>query len=118
MRHTENVRSVWAFPRISGVLESEQAGGRAGGRRVMNLSEQRWLESYRVPKRTFQQLVHSLQGVERAATRMRRPVPVVTIVVMLLKRLGKGLDYREIGDKFEVGASTACEKVTLRCRSY
>ena len=53
MRHTENVRSVWAFPRISGVLETE----------FMNLSEQRWLESYRVPKRIFQQLVHSLQGV-------------------------------------------------------
>ncbi|PFX15431.1 putative nuclease HARBI1 [Stylophora pistillata] len=101
MRHTENDRSVWAFPRISGVLETE----------FMNLSEQRWLESYRVPKRTFQQLVHSLQGVERAATRMRRPVPVVTIVVMLLKRLGKGLDYREIGDEFGVGASTAGEKV-------
>ena len=101
VRHPENVRRVWAFPRISGVLESE----------FMNLSEQRWLESYRVPKRIFQQLVHSLQGVGRAATRMRRPVPVVTIVAMLLKRLGKGLDYREIGDKFGVGASTACQKV-------
>ena len=30
---------------------------------------------------------------------------------MLLKRLGKELDYRQIGDKFGVGASTACEKV-------
>ena len=101
VRHPENVCRVWAFPRISGVLESE----------FMNLSDQRWLESYRVPKRIFQQLVHSLQGVGRAATRMRRPVPVVTIVVMLLKRLGKGLDYQEIGDKFGVGASTACQKV-------
>ena len=27
------------------------------------------------------------------------------------KQLVKGLDYREIGDKFGVGASTACEKV-------
>ena len=42
---------------------------------------------------------------------MRRPVPVVTIVAMLLKRLGKGLDYREIGDELGVGASTAGEKV-------
>ena len=25
--------------------------------------------------------------------------------------LGKGLDYREVGGKFGVGASTACEKV-------
>ena len=27
------------------------------------------------------------------------------------KQLGKGIDYREIGDKFGVGASTACKKV-------
>ena len=27
------------------------------------------------------------------------------------KQLGIGLDYQEIGDKFGVGASTACEKV-------
>ena len=27
------------------------------------------------------------------------------------KQLVKGLDYQEIGDKFGVGASTACEKV-------
>ena len=30
---------------------------------------------------------------------------------MLLKRIGKGLDYREIGDKFGIGTSTACMKV-------
>ena len=27
------------------------------------------------------------------------------------KQLGKSIDYREIGDKFGVGASTACKKV-------
>ena len=27
------------------------------------------------------------------------------------KQLGKGIDYREIGDKFGVSASTACETV-------
>jgi transposase len=42
---------------------------------------------------------------------MRKPVPVEVITAMVLKRLGKGLDYREIGDKFGVGASTANEKV-------
>ena len=26
-------------------------------------------------------------------------------------QIGKGLDYREIGDKFGMGASTACMKV-------
>ena len=35
---------------------------------------------------------------------------------MLLKRLGKGLGDREIGDKFGVGASTACEKVNEAMR--
>ena len=30
---------------------------------------------------------------------------------MFIKQLGKGVDYREIDDKFGVGASTACQKV-------
>ena len=42
---------------------------------------------------------------------MRKPVPAQVSTGMVLKRLGKGLDYREIGDKFGVGASTANEKV-------
>ena len=42
---------------------------------------------------------------------MRKPVPVQVITAMVLKRLGKGLDCREIGDKFGIGASTANEKV-------
>ena len=42
---------------------------------------------------------------------MRKPVPVQVITAMVLKRLGKGLDYREIGDKFGICASTANEKV-------
>ena len=29
----------------------------------------------------------------------------------IIKQLGKGNNYREIGDKFGVSASTACEKV-------
>lgn len=45
---------------------------------------------------------------------MRRSVPVVIIVAMLLKRLGKGLDYREIGDKFGVGASTAYKTINTK----
>ena len=35
---------------------------------------------------------------------------------MLLKRLGKGLGDREIGDKLGIGASTACEKVNEAMR--
>ena len=101
-RHPENVEGVWAFPRITGILENK----------LIIFSDRRWLEIYRVPKRIFQQLVNSMQGLQSAATRMRKPVPVNVIVAMLLKRLGKGLDYREIGDKFGYGAaSTACKKV-------
>ena len=59
----------------------------------------------------FEQLTHDLRGLQRQVTRLRNPVPVRTIVAMLLKRIGKGLDYREIGDKFGVGTSTACMKV-------
>ena len=55
--------------------------------------------------------LHDLRSLQRQVTRLRSPVPVRTVVAMLLKRLGKGLDYREIGDKFGVGASTACIKV-------
>ena len=59
----------------------------------------------------FEQLACDLQGLQRQVTRLRKPVPIKTVVAMLLKRIGKGMDYREIGDKFGIGASTACKKV-------
>ena len=77
----------------------------------MKLSERRWLESYRLPKRIFLRLVDSMRSLGRNTTRMRKAIPVNVVVAMLLKRLGKGLDYRESGDKFGVEASTACDKV-------
>ncbi|KAK2572190.1 hypothetical protein P5673_002401 [Acropora cervicornis] len=59
----------------------------------------------------FEQLMRDLHSLQRQVTRLRKPVPVKTVVAMLLKRIGKGLDYREIGDKFGIGTSTACMKV-------
>ena len=59
----------------------------------------------------FEQLTRDLHILQRQVTRLRNPVPVKAIVVMLLKGIGKGLDYRESGDKIGMGASTACIKV-------
>ena len=59
----------------------------------------------------FEQLMRDLHSLQRQVTRLRNPVSVKTIVAMLLRRIGKGLDYREIGDKFGIGTSTACMKV-------
>ena len=39
------------------------------------------------------------------------PMPTVSWTEPVHKRLGKGLDYREIVDKFGVVASTTCEKL-------
>ena len=94
-------RAAWKIPRIEHVLEHE----------FLHFSDRKWLESYRISKDMFEQLTRDLQGLQRQVTRLRNPVPVRTIVAMLLKRLGKGLDYREIGDKFGIGTSTACMKV-------
>ena len=94
-------RAAWKFPRIQNVLEHE----------FLHFPDRKWLESYRISKDMFEQLTHDLRSLQRQVTRLRSPVPVRTVVAMLLKRLGKGLDYREIGDKFGVGASTACIKV-------
>ena len=88
-------RTVWSFSRIQGIVENEYT----------NFNDRKWLESYRVPKTIFSQLLCG------KTTQMRKPVPVQVITAMVLKRLGKGLDYREIGDKFGIGASTANEKV-------
>lgn len=62
-------------------------------------------------ERDFEQLARDLQGLQRLVTRLHKPVPSKTVVAMLLKRIGKGMDYREIGDKFGIRASTACKKV-------
>ena len=94
-------RAAWKIPRIQNVLEHE----------FLHFPDRKWLESYRISKDMFEQLTHDLRSLQRQVTRLRSPVPVRTVVAMLLKRLGKGLDYREIGDKFGVGASTACIKV-------
>ena len=74
----------------------------------LHFPDRKWLESYRVSKDMFEQLMRSLQ---RQVTRLRKPVAVKTVVTMLVKRIGKGLDYREIGDNFGIGTSTACMKV-------
>ena len=93
-------RTMWSFSRIQGILEHEYT----------NFNERKCLESYRVPKVIFAQLCYLINDLLCAVTRLRNPVPVHVVVAMLLKRLGKGLDYREIGDKFG-GSSTACQKV-------
>ena len=50
-------------------------------------------------ERDVEQLARDLQGLQRQVTRRHKPVA------------GKGMDYREIGDKFGIRASTACKKV-------
>ena len=56
----------------------------------------------------FEQLMRSPR---RPETRLRKPVAVKKVVAMLVKRIGKALDYREIGDNFGIRTSTACMKV-------
>ena len=94
-------RAAWKIPRIQNVLEHE----------FLHFPDRKWLESYRISKDMFEQLMRDLHSLQRQVTRLHYPVPVKTIVAMLLKRIGKGLDYREIGDKFGIGTSTACMKV-------
>ena len=65
----------------------------------------------RVPNTIFSQLCTFFNSLCGKNTQMQKPVPVQVITEMVLKQLGKGLDYREIGDKFGVGVSTANEKV-------
>ena len=90
--------AVWKIPRIQNVLEHE----------FLHFPDRKWLEGYRVSKDMFEQLMRSPR---RQVTRLRKPVPVKIVVAMLVKRIGKGLDYREIGDNFGIGTSTACMKV-------
>ena len=90
-------RAVWKIPRIQNVLE--------------HFPDRKWLESCHVSKDMFEQLMRDLHSLQRQVTRLRKPVPVKTVVAKLLKHIGKGLDYREIGDKFGIGTSTACMKV-------
>ena len=95
-------RAAWKIPQIQNVLEHE----------FLHFPDRKWPESYRISKDMFEQLTYDLRSLQRQVTRLRSLVPVRTVVAMLLKRLGKGLDYREIGDKFGVGTSAACIKLT------
>lgn len=98
-RNQVRCRAAWEIPRIENVSEHE----------FLHFPDRKWLESYRISKDMFERLTRDLQGLQRQVTRLRNPVPVKGVVAMLLKYLGKGLDYREIGDNFGSGAWTACE---------
>ena len=74
-------RAVWKIPRIRNVLE--------------HFPDRKWLERYRVSKDMFEQLMRNLHSLQRQVTRLYKPVPVKTVVAMLLKCIGKGLDYRD-----------------------
>ena len=71
---------------IQNVLEHE----------FLHFPDRKWLESYHVSEDMFEQLMRDLHSLQRQVTRLRKPVPVKRVVAMLLKRIGKGLDYREI----------------------
>ena len=73
-------RAVWKIPRIQNVLEHE----------FLHFPDRKWLESYRVSKDMFEQLMRDLHSLQRQVTRLRKPVPVKTVVAMLLKRIGNG----------------------------
>ena len=98
--------AAWKIPRIQNVLEHE----------FLHFPDRKWLESYHISKDMFQQSTCDLQDLQRQVTRLHNPVPVRTIVAMLLKRIGKQLDYREMRDKFGIGTSTACMKVNEAMR--
>ena len=70
-------RAVWKIPRIQNVLEHE----------FLHFPDRKWLESYRVSKDMFEQLMPDLHSLQRQVTRLRKPVPVKTVVAMLLKRI-------------------------------
>lgn len=81
-------------------LSSSQAEGRAAGKipRIQNVLDHeflhfpntKWLENYHISKDRFEQLTHDLHSLQRQVTRQRNIAPVKTIVLMLLKRVGKG----------------------------
>jgi len=50
-----------------------------------HVDDRKWLESYRISKEMFEQLAHDLPGLQRQVTRVHKPVPIKTVVVMLLK---------------------------------
>ena len=83
-------RAAWKIPRIQNVLDHE----------FLHFPDRKWLESYRISKDMFEQLTCDLHSLQRQVTRLRHPVPVKTIVAMLLKRVGKRIglqrDWRQI----------------------
>ena len=94
-------RAVWKIPRIENVLEHE----------FTHFNDRKWFESYRIWKEMLNSWHVICRAFSEKVTRLHKPVPSKTVVAMLLRRIGKGMDYREIGDKFGIRASTACKKV-------
>uniref|UniRef100_A0A8C5S4P5 DDE Tnp4 domain-containing protein n=1 Tax=Laticauda laticaudata TaxID=8630 RepID=A0A8C5S4P5_LATLA len=77
-----------------------------------------WLQNFRMSKATFLNLCARLSpALQRQKTRMRIPLSVEKRVAIALWKLATSVCYRDVGNQFGVGRSTAGSVVLEVCRA-
>lgn len=80
--------------------------------------DRQWLQNFRMRKATFLELCASLApALQRQKTRMRVPLSVEKRVAIALWKLATSVCYRDVGNQFGVGRSTAGSVVLEVCRA-
>lgn len=80
--------------------------------------DHQWLQNFRMRKSTFLELCSRLApALQRQKTRMRVPLSVEKRVAIALWKLATSVCYRDVGNQFGVGRSTAGSVVLEVCRA-
>ncbi|XP_053218796.1 uncharacterized protein LOC128400548 isoform X2 [Podarcis raffonei] len=80
--------------------------------------DSQWLQNFRMRKATFLELCARLSpALQRQKTRMRVPLSVEKRVAIALWKLATSVCYRDVGNQFGVGRSTAGSVVLEVCRA-
>uniref|UniRef100_A0A8D0DHI9 DDE Tnp4 domain-containing protein n=1 Tax=Salvator merianae TaxID=96440 RepID=A0A8D0DHI9_SALMN len=80
--------------------------------------DEQWLQNFRMRKATFLELCARLApALQRQKTRMRIPLSVEKRVAIALWKLATSVCYRDVGNQFGVGRSTAGSVVLEVCRA-
>ncbi|XP_061444666.1 uncharacterized protein LOC133366041 [Rhineura floridana] len=80
--------------------------------------DNQWLQNFRMRKSTFLELCGQLSpALQRQKTRMRIPLSVEKRVAIALWKLATSVCYRDVGNQFGVGRSTAGSVVLEVCRA-
>ncbi|KAL2102844.1 hypothetical protein ACEWY4_002012 [Coilia grayii] len=101
-------RKTWALARTSDWWENT----------APNLTEEEWLEKFRVSRDTFRYICATLKpALQRQDTSFRLCLTLEKRIAIALHKLTSTADYKTVGNLFAVGCSTVCQTLQKFCQA-